>query len=138
VNQKELLELARQTMKKRGGGRKKAHQARPAPSQPPSRTENVDSALARIAALDQELEDISRVSSAQEGISEAENHATQGDSIQAARAMISELDEHIQEEHSFKTYQGAGILEEPNQASVATMRQAFKMSLIFGPPKGME
>lgn len=147
MDQKQLLELARATMRKRGGGKKKRRKGEaaralvegPAPAR--ERTEEVDSALARIAALDQELSEIARVEEAEESIVEAEQRANQASSVSAADLLVSSVDAHIQKEHEFKDYDKAQ--ETPASAPRRSpgnvdLREAFRMSLIFGPPKGLE
>jgi hypothetical protein len=111
----------------------------PDPPATSSRTSNIDSALARIAALDQELEVISQVQGAEESIFEAQERATASSSVRAAEQAILDMDTHIQEAHSFQEYPSVkpGTKQVPTP-SRTSMRAAFRMSLVFGPPKAME
>ncbi len=104
-----------------------------------SRTDDVDSALSRIAEIDSRLSRNSAAENADRMVSEAQRRAHSGNAARNAQARISQMDEHIRKEHSFKTY-GVKKPQKSSAKRVASkdIRDSFRFSLLMAPPKGME
>lgn len=160
MNQKELLELARATMRKRGGegrgrGGARALARGGAPSEVPDegplsvdpsreghgdrsardRTSDVTGALSRIEALDQKLAEISEVRGAMEDIQAAEARVLEAADVKTADASIAALDQEILDQHTFRTFDPSAQRDRmPRDRE--TLRNAFKFSLLLGKPGG--
>lgn len=144
MDQSELLKLARASLKKKG------RTPRPSAVEPPAReaesepylqdgrTDDVESALSRIAALDRKLAKLAEAEEASRRIQEAENRVLTLESVDAADETVRAMDEHIAAEHEFATFDipRAGRQRTGGRQTGAT-RDAFRFHLLMGPPKSM-
>jgi hypothetical protein len=151
MDQSELLKLARASLKKKGRSRKRgaarALARGEAPTPTPSstfvedgRTDNVESAISRIEALDKKLEKLARVEEAERVIEEAEARVLTLEPVDSAEETVEAMDRHIKEEHEFATFDApqAATLGKSRSGPAGKIREAFRLHLLLGPPKSLD
>lgn len=97
---------------------------------------DVHAALSKLADIDKHIQEMVRVEGAEEDIQAALERVREGDAVVRAEADLKRIQDHIDQDHwpSQKREKAA----RKQNARVAAMREAFRMSVVFSRPRAFD
>lgn len=136
MDQRELLRLAREAMRKR----QQKTQRRPAAPPPEKKKRDfmpdVTRAREHLSAIDARLRHVDALEDAEESVQEALGEVHRQESVRAAEARLTELQRHIDEDHIPDRDPVDPLAKDPRKAARRRrMREAYRMSILFGKPR---